>query len=307
MLPLLSVIVVSWNTRDLLAQCLRSVDEATGDLYVEIIVVDNSSTDGSTEMVRHEFPQVCLIENVENVGFARANNQAICVGQGRYLLLLNSDTVLRPSTLRTMCRFMDQRPEAGIVGAKLLNPDGSFQSSYMDFPSLWGEFLLMTKLHRFLRSSYFPSHPPQESREAREADWVSGACLMIRREVVEQVGGLDEDYFMYSEEVDWCWRVKQAGWKVFYLSEAEVLHWGGQSIKRVPFHKRARVYRGKLLFFRKRRGRGYAVLFRLILLLGTVLKLGVWCPGLLAPSRKIRSLAWQNIRSYQLMMREISC
>ena len=301
----LSVIIVNWNTRELLSQCLQSVYETAGDVGLEVLVVDNGSSDGSGAMVRREFPQVRLIENVENVGFARANNQAVVISQGRYVLLLNSDAVLRSGALQAMCRFMDQRSEAGVVGAKLLNPDGSFQASYMDFPVILDEVLLLTKLSRLFHPACFPSHSLAESQEVSEADWVPGTCLMIRRETLEQVGGLDEDYFMYSEEVDWCWRVKRAGWKVFYLPEAEVLHWGGQSIGQVPLHKRARVYGGKLLFFRKCRGRGYAVLFRLILLLSTVLKIGMWCPALLAPSKRMRSRAWQNVCSYRLLMREI--
>jgi hypothetical protein len=303
--PDLSVVVVNWNTRDLLKQCLHSVRETVGELNVESIVVDNASTDGSSAMVRREFPEVRLIENVENVGFARANNQALQISQGRLVLLLNSDTVVRAGALQAMCHFMDQHPEAGIVGAKLLNPDGSFQASYMDFPTILSEVLLLTKLYRLFYPSCFPSHSLAESLEVCEADWVSGACLAIRRETIEQVGGLDEGYFMYSEEVDWCWRVKQAGWKIFYLPQAEVMHWGGQSIKRISVHKRARVYRGKVLFFRKHRGRGYAAVFRLILLLSTVLKMGMWSLALLAPNKCIRSQAQSNLRSYRFLIEEV--
>lgn len=301
----LSVIIVNWNTSELLSRCLRSVYDTIDDWCVEIVVVDNASTDGSAEMVHREFSRVRLIQNAENVGFARANNQALRTIQGRYALLLNSDAAVRPGALQAMCRLMDRHPEAGIVGGKLLNPDGSFQSSYMDFPTILSETLLVTKLYRIIHPSCFPSHSAAQSRKLCEADWVSGASLMIRRETLEQVGGLDEDYYMYSEEVDWCWRVKQAGWKIFYLPEAEVAHWGGQSIGRIPLHKRAQVYRGKVLFFRKCRGNGSASLFRLILLLTTALKTGAWCPALLVPSRRIRSRATHNIRSYRLLMRQV--
>lgn len=303
--PDLSVVIVNWNTRDLLAQCLQSVYETAGGMNLEVWVVDNASTDGSVEMTRRQFPRVQLIENGENVGFARANNQAMAVSQGRYALLLNSDAVVRPGALQSLCRFMDQNPEAGILGPKLLNPDGSFQASYMDFPTLLDEVLLLTKLFHLFHPPCFPSHSPAQSQEISEADWVPGACLMIRQATLKQVGGLDEEFFMYSEEVDWCWRVKQAGWKVFYTPEAEVLHLGGQSIGRVPLHKRARVYGGKVLLFRKHRGRGYATLFRLVLLFSTMLKVGMWCPVLLTPSKRIRSRAWQNIRSYRMLMAEV--
>jgi len=300
-----SVIVVNWNTLDLLEQCLRSVYETVEDLALEVIVVDNSSSDGSPEMVRECFPRVRLVENRENVGFGRANNQGMAMADGRYSLLLNSDAALRPGALAAMVSFLDEHPQAGMVGGKLLNPDGTFQASFMDFPTLWGEFLLLTTLHLLLRSSHFPSHTPEGSQEVREADWVSGACLMARREVVEQVGGFDEAYFMYSEEVDWCWRARQAGWRVYYVPQAEVVHWGGQSIRRVPLQKRAQVYRGKWLFFHKRRGRFYAALFRGLLVVTSLLKMGMWGALLVAPRADLRETARQNVRSYRLLVAQV--
>ena len=297
-----SVIVVSWNTRALLEQCLRSVYGTAGDLAVEAIVVDNGSADGSVEMVRERFPQARLIVNAENVGFARANNQAMEVAQGRYFLLLNSDAVLRPGALRALVDCLEAHPRVGMVGGRLVNPDGTFQASFMDFPTLWGELILMTKLHRFLRSPYFPSHPPEESRAVREAGWIPGACMLVRREVWEEVGGLDETYFMYSEEVDWCWRVRQAGWRILYTPEAEIVHWGGQSIGRVPLEKRLRVYRGKWLFFRRHRGSATAALFWMLLGLVSLLKMGMWGALLLAPAQETRSRARENLHSYQRLL-----
>ncbi len=297
-----SVIVVSWNTRRLLEQCLRSVYETAGDLAVEVIVVDNGSSDGSVEAVRDRFPEAQLIVNSENVGFARANNQAMEVARGRYFLLLNSDAVLRPGALKALVGCLEAHPRAGIVGGRLVNPDGSFQASYMDFPTLWGEILLMLKLHPLFHSPYFPSRPPEKSGVVREAGWVPGACLLVRREVWEEIGGLDETYFMYSEEVDWCWRARQAGWRVYYTPEAEIVHWGGQSIGQVPLEKRAWVYRGKWLFFRRHRGRRTATLFRLALLGTTVLKMGAWLPLLAAPARATRDRARRNLRSYRRLI-----
>lgn len=299
----LSIIVVNWNTRDLLSKCLSSVYRTVTDLRFEILIVDNASTDGSCEMVRRRFPAVRLIENNKNVGFARANNQALEISRGRHILLLNSDTVVHSGALQAMCEFLDQNPQSGVVGAKLLNPDGSFQASYADFPTILSELLLLTKLYRLFHPSCFPSHSLAESQQVTEADWVPGACLMIRRETLKQVGGLDEDYFMYSEEVDWCWRVKENGWKVIYLPDAEISHWGGQSINQIPLHKRARVYGGKLLFFRKHQG--HAALFLAVLLISSVLKIAVWGPGLLVPSQQVRSRASQSIRSYRMMIRKV--
>jgi N-acetylglucosaminyl-diphospho-decaprenol L-rhamnosyltransferase len=301
----LSVIIVNWNTRDLLAQCLQSVYDTVQGLEFEVFVVDNASTDGSAEMVRERFSQVRLIENRENAGFVRANNQAMALAEGRYSLLLNSDAALHPGALEALVCFLDEHPQAGIAGGKLLNPDDTFQASFMDFPTLWAEFLLLTKLHLLLRSSHFPSHSLEESRDVQEADWVPGACLMVRREVVEKVGGLDEEYVMYSEEVDWCWRVKQAGWGVYYVPQAEIVHWGGQSIEQVPIQKRAWVYRSKWLFFRKRRGQLHAALFRCLLLVTSLLKMGVWGALLVAPGSRLRSLARQSVCSYRLLMAQM--
>jgi len=252
--------------------------------------------------VRERFPGVRLIVNRENVGFARANNQAMAVARGRYFLLLNSDAVLRPGALGALVDLMETHPRAGMAGGRLVNPDGSFQASFMDFPTLWGEVLLMLKLHPLFRSPYFPSHPPAESGEVREADWIPGACMLVRREVWEEVGGLDETYFMYSEEVDWCWRVKRAGWRIYYTPQAEIVHWGGQSIGQVPLEKRARVYRGKWLFFRRWRGRRTAGLFRLVLVATTALKMGLWVPLLVAPTRAMRGRARRNLRSYRRLL-----
>lgn len=297
-----SVIVVNWNTRKLLEQCLGSVYETAGSLAVEVIVVDNGSSDGSVEMVRERFPQARLIANPENLGFARANNQAMKIARGRYFLLLNSDAALRPGALQSLVDRMEARPEGGIVGGRLVNPDGTFQASYMDFPTLWGEVMLMLKLHTLFRTRYFPSHPPAESEAAREADWIPGACMLVRRQLWEQIGGLDETYFMYSEEVDWCRRARQVGWKVYYTPEAEIVHWGGQSIGRVSAEKRARVYRGKWLFFRKHRGRRTAALFRVIVTATSVVKLGMWAPLVAAPPRAVRARARQNLRSYRRVL-----
>lgn len=300
-----SVIIVNWNTRDLLAQCLQSLYGTTSDLDFEIIVVDNASVDGSVAMVRRDFPQVQLIANAENEGFVRANNQALPLSRGRYVLLLNSDAALLPGTLWHMVQFMDAQPAAGIVGPRVLNPDGSFQSSYMDFPNLFSELLLMTKLSKVVYGRYFPSHSLQQSRETRAVDWMLGACIMIRRETLEEIGGLDETFFMYSEEVDWCWRAKQAGWAVYYLPEAKVLHWGGQSSSKVPLKRRSLVYRSKLLFLDKHNGPTTALLFKWALLITSILKMGFWNLLLLSPRTQNRTRARENIRSYGVLIGDL--
>ena len=299
-----SVIVVNWNTRPLLASCLRSVFETAGDLRPEVIVVDNGSTDGSVEMVRRDFPAVRLIANQGNRGFVRANNQALSIAQGRYLLLLNSDAVLLPGSLRRMVQFAEEHPQAGIVGPQILNPDGSFQSSYMDFPTLFSELLLMTKLSKLVRGPYFPSYPPRRSQETRAVDWMQGACLLIRRETVAEIGGMDEDFFMYSEEVDWCWRARQAGWMVYYLPTATVLHWGGQSSSRSPARRRVMVYESKRRFLEKHHGPRAARLFDGALLVTSICKGGMWKLLSLLPRRN-RSWIEDNVRSYHMLIRDL--
>ncbi len=167
-------------------------------------------------MVRARFPGVRLIENSENVGFARANNQAIALAQGRYVLLLNSDTVVPDGALASLIAFAEGHPEAGVVGARLLNPDGSFQAGPNRFPTLLSTVLGAWGVVQYLtRNSYYPSLGPEHSREAQQCDWVGGACLLARRSAIDQVGLLDEQFFMNSEEVDWCFRMKQHGWQVW--------------------------------------------------------------------------------------------
>src|SRR5262249_14228047 len=175
-----------------------------------------------------------------------------------------------------MVAFLDAQPRVGCVGGRVLNADGSFQSSFADFPGLVDEVLLLTGLSRWLRSPSFPSYPETHSRERRPVDWVGGQFLMVRREAVDAVGLLDEDYFMYAEEMDWCYRMNRSGWSVFYLPEARAVHGLGQSSRRVPERRRALIYRSKLLFMRKHRGRLPTSIFRLLVRGVSVLKLALW-------------------------------
>ena len=282
---LLSVIIVNWNTRDLLARCLDSVisdhspitsrEPLVTDhcsLITETIVVDNASTDGSARMVRERFPQVHLIENRENVGFARANNQAIRQSGGRYVLLLNPDTEVRPGALETLVRFMDAHPEAGAAGARLLNPDGTLQESCHPFPTLGREFWRLFHLDALWRFARYDM-ARWDLETPREVDSVQGACVILRREALDQVGLLDEDYFMYTEEVDLCHRLRQGGWRIYWVPQAVVVHYGGQSTRQMPAEMFLRLYESKLLYFRKRRGPTAARLYKLILLAASLARL----------------------------------
>lgn len=261
---MLDIIVVNWNTCDLLAKCLQSVQEesrASPSCTVETFVVDNASHDGSPQMVRERFPWVHLIENAENVGFARANNQAIPFCRGRYILLLNSDAVLPIGSLGELLRVAEEQPRAGIVGVKLINQDGSFQAALNDFPTPLHIFLEPWGTFQFLLGNrYYPSYPPERSNQATCCDWVGGACLLARAEAISQVGVLDEQFFMNSEEVDWCYRMRKNGWAVWYTPTVEVIHLGGGSSDRLSARQRMRLYTGKLRYLRKHYGRAAASL-----------------------------------------------
>jgi N-acetylglucosaminyl-diphospho-decaprenol L-rhamnosyltransferase len=254
-----SIVLVSWNTRDLLLACLDSIPDAVGAQRADVWVVDNGSADGSVTAVRAWRPAsaelpVYIIENQHNAGFAAANNQAIVASTGRYVLLLNSDTVARPGSIERLVRFADERPGAGLVGAMLLNPDGSYQGSFADFPSLHSELLSASSLGPLLFGRWYPNYGPGQAQATRQVDYIQGACMLARRAAVEQVGLLDEAYFMYNEETDWCLRMRRADWETWYLPAARIVHYGGQSTKQVRRTMVQALYRSKVRFFRKHYG-----------------------------------------------------
>jgi GT2 family glycosyltransferase len=254
------VIIVNWNTKDLLCQCIDSLAQRVKNIDTEILVVDNGSTDGSVAAVREKFPGVRLIENSMNLGFAKANNHALSISKGRYLLLLNPDTQVKDEAIPQMLSFMNAHAEAGVVGAQLLNADGSKQNSIANFPSLATELLNKSLLRRL-----FPDKFPGKERDYPgpvEVDSVIGACMLVRRETVEQVGPLDEEYFLFLEETDWCYRMKKAGWKVYHIPQTEVLHFQGKSAEAEKAKARIEYYRSRYHYFRKNKGRlQFSVLF----------------------------------------------
>ena len=257
----LSIIIVSYNVRSFLRQALQTLLDASKGLETEIFVVDNNSIDGSKQMVRREFPEVKLICNPDNAGFARANNQALSRCKGRYILLINPDTIVRPDTLQKMVDFLDEHPEAGAAGCKILNPDGSLQlSCHRGFPTPRAALLKLTGL-----STLFPHNPRFASYnlsyldpdQVHEVDVLSGSFMMVRREAVEQVGPLDERFFLYGEDIDWCYRIKKAGWKLFYAPVTEIVHFKGESAKRAPRLKSTiAFYKAMHIFVRKHFGSG---------------------------------------------------
>jgi len=270
----LSIIIANWNTHELLAQCLQSLEDTVRDSSFDVWVVDNGSSDGSVVMVRERFPRVHVIANSENVGFARGNNQAIARCEGRYVVLLNSDTQALPGSLDSAVKFMDEHPCAGLAGVRLLNPDGTFQASYTPFPTLWREFLILGGLGRRLIRPTFPSWGPQVKKGAqRIRGYVEGACLLARREAADQIGGLDERIFMYAEDVDWCYRLHQAGWEVWYLPHSPIVHYGGQSSKKRRGRMEAELYRSRVYFFRKHYGGAAAFCLKSLIYAMTLIKM----------------------------------
>jgi len=248
----LSICIVNWNTREMLASCLSSLEMYLGDIEHEITVVDNASRDGSPSMLRERFPGIRLIENLENVGFARATNQALRESRGRYLLLLNSDTRLVDASLQGMLSFMDEHQDVGATGVRLLNSDGTIQVYPTALPSLWQHVAQTMGLDRWSLSDHRTSR--DLSTGPREVERLKGACLMVRREVVSEVGLLDEDLFLYSEEDDWCLCIRDAGWKVFYLPEVRVVHHGRASVDQVAEEMFLQLHKSKIAFYRKHRG-----------------------------------------------------
>jgi hypothetical protein len=288
--PDLSIVLVCWNNKDYLEPCLRSLSEAGVRTRFDVVVVDNGSTDGSQAMLRETFPHVELIQNDHNTGLSRASNQGIDATSGRYVLLLNNDTLVNGASLDALVAFLDATPEAGAVGGRLLNPDGTFQAASANFSTLREEFLVATGLGERLWPGY-PSHV--DAGEARAVGWVSSACLLLRRDALAQVGLLDEEYFIYGDEADLQYRFQCAGWKVYYLPSVTTIHYGGRSMDR--WRRRKMVYRGKLLFYRKHYGWLRTAALRLMVALLSAAKIPCWSVALAAPWRRER--ARREIRS----------
>ena len=267
----LSIIIVNWNVKALLRSCLQSLydaGQAAPHLSLEVIVVDNASHDGSPQMVRDEFPQVQLIANDDNLGYARGNNMGLAAAQGHYLFILNPDTVMRPGALIKMLDYIAARSDVGALGPQLLWPDGQVQSSRRRFPTLASLFWESTLLGQWFPNNLYAlryrmaDRPPDRTQPV---DWVVGAALLIRRAVWQQVGPIDETFFMYFEETDWCHRCAEAGWSIHYLPAAQVVHYEGKSSEQVIAARTLRFQRSKLVYTRKYFGRGWAMLLRLFL------------------------------------------
>lgn len=277
----LAVVIVSWNVKELLADCLASTfaSLAESGLDAGVWVVDNASRDGSAEMVRERFPQVRLVASPENLGFAGGNNCALrAIGFGdsklpRYVLLLNPDTAVRGDAPATMARFMDETPSAGVCGARLVYGDGSFQHSAFDFPGLVQIFLDFFPLHWRLTESRLNGRYPRRLYEGGtpfEIDHPLGAAMMLRREVILQTGLLDEGYRMYVEEIDWCMRIRRAGWAIYCVPSAVVVHHAGQSTRQVRDEMFVALWQSRFRLLGKHYNRAFRGAAR------RLVRLGLW-------------------------------
>jgi len=253
--PDLSVIILTHNSRDLLARCLSSIRERTHAARVELIVVDNDSNDGTAEMAAADFPEVRLLTCRDAFRFTVFNNRGLRESRGRYVLLLNDDTELKNDALDQVVRYLDEHPDCGALGCKLLNSDLSVQYSCRRFPSFTTAFFSRYSiLTRAIPANRFSTNylmTDFDHNSTMEVDWVSGACLAARRSVLEQVGTLDEKIIYFNEDVDWCLRIRQAGWKVVYLHSAEVIHHIGATRQRHPFRSNWTRHRSMFYFYRK--------------------------------------------------------
>ncbi|BCJ87799.1 glycosyltransferase family 2 protein [Effusibacillus dendaii] len=251
----LSIVIVSYNTKDLLIQTLDSVFRHTSGLYLEVFVVDNASSDGSPEAVTDLYPQVKIIRNQKNEGFAAANNQAIEQATGRYILLLNSDTIVQESTFHTMITYMDGHSKIGAAGCKVVKPDGTLDlACRRSFPTPMNSLYQALKLDKlFPQSPRFASYNLTylDENEMYQVDCLVGAFMMVRRETIDQVGMLDDQFFMYGEDIDWCYRIKQAGWQIWYYPKTSIIHYKGASSAKKKYRMIWEFHRAMILYYRK--------------------------------------------------------
>lgn len=272
----LSIVIVNYNVRYFLEQCLMAIDRARRDLQLEIFVVDNGSVDGSSALVKKRFPYVHLIENQQNLGFARANNQALRLCQGEYILILNPDTLIQEDTLVELIGFLREHPRAGAVGCMLINPDGSFQvASRRSLPTAWVAFTRIIGLSRlFPRSPVFGRYnlTYRDPGQAGEIDVLSGSLMMLRREAIAGIGYFDEDFFMYGEDIDLCYRLKKNGWSIWYYPATKAIHYKGESSKRSEISQMTNFYSAMLIFINKHFRHRYSVLVKSLITFGIIIR-----------------------------------
>lgn len=285
-----SIIVVNWNTRDLLQNCLDSIYKEVGNVDFEVIVVDNTSTDGSTDMVRTLFPKAVLIANRINKGYAAALNQGMRIAQGRYFLALNSDTIICDAAVEKTLEYADQHPEAAVVGCQVYKNSEDVQMTCSRFPSVLNLFLEALALRKIFKKNHFVGRHGIRGwlRDSeRQVDVVSGVFMLVRREAVEQVGLMDEAYFLLFEETDWCYRFAKAGWKMMFWPGARIIHvhGGRQSRNKANVKMMVQFYKSSLIFFKKHYSLAEYLLARFLLAVVCSVKCVAW--GFLKLSKEL--------------------
>lgn len=297
-----SIIIVAWNVRDLLHNCLKSVFEQTKGVDFEVIYVDNASGDGSVEMVRKEFPSIRIIENNNNEGFIRANNQGIEVAKGRYVLLLNSDTIVLDNAIEKTLRFADKHPEAAVVGCRVLNPDRSLQRNCFMYPSLLNMLLSATYLYKlFPKSKFFGREYMTwwDLNSVNEVQTVAGCYSLVRMKAIRQVGLMDELYFVYGDDPDWCYRFSKNGWKIVFTPDAEIIHYGGQNTKQMARKFRWQLEGSRLIFMKLHKSKMEFFSARLLTALFSLLRIPYHlCRGVFTKNN--RKLSFETAKTYWL-------
>lgn len=274
-----SVIIVSYNTRDVTVACIRSVFERTRGCSFEVIVVDNASRDGSSEAIARECPEATLIANSENKGFAGANNDGLAVANGRYLLLLNPDTLVNEGSIRDVLEYCEANPDAGIVGCRCFNEDGSQQSTIFRYPRFRDVVVNVVVPNRLMRKSRLlgrSRYIGADLNQIRDVEVVAGCYMMVRRECYDRVGGMDDRFFMYAEEVDWCFRIHRAGWRIVYFPGASILHYGGLSAATCESQMNLAMAKSNLLLIQKIMGRPLAWVSNALMFLRDTPRVAAW-------------------------------
>jgi GT2 family glycosyltransferase len=299
-MPILSILIVSYNTCDLTLACLDSVQEAAQKIDYEVILVDNASSDGSVEKIKGKYPWVRLIANPENTGYSKANNLGMQMAKGDIWVLLNPDTIVDRDVFQHILNGFSQHPEAGALAPQLTNHDGTLQPSWGKFASAWTEFFFQSFLFKLLPAP-FPVgrrvHPLQAPayRRAHPVDWASGACLAVRRRVIEKTGGFDENIFMYGEDMELCWRIKESGHEIWFWPDARVAHLGNVSSKSDYSSWIQRYTKGNLDFIQGHSAANGEKMAACFILLGSLLRRIIWFfLGWVLPSVKIQALQRQT-------------
>lgn len=296
--PDVSIIIVSWNTRDLLVGCLKSIEGSAGGKTYEIFVVDNASNDGSSQAVEDNFPEVRLIKNLENAGFARANNQAAQSAIGRYLFFLNPDTIAMPGAIQSLIEYADENPDIGILGPRISNPDHSLQRSvWREYPGIRNALVDALYLWKvpWLPFAHSNEYTSQDLAEPCDVGHLLGASLLIRQETWDQTGPFDENYYMFLEETDFCHRAQSSGWRVVYYPFSEIIHYGRQSVIQQPMESYPHLYRSYCRFYRKNNAEDRLGLYviKTIIAIACILRVFLWVLRSLVsftPSKRQRAI-----------------